>query len=95
MILDMFHHLSWLEIFLSQPLLQFAGKGAFLGSMNSHAASTPNLGKQPGVSVRKVLVVTVGMVPSGCGLVRGNRSEGCCGTSEMIVEAHQREVVLW
>ena len=93
MILDMIQYMSWLDIFISQPLLQFAGKGAFLGSMNSHAASTPDLGKQPGVSVQTVLLVTVGMAPPWCGCVRGNRSEGCCGTSEITVEDQQWEGV--
>ena len=46
-----------------------------------------------GLSVRKVLVVTVGMVPAWCGFVRGNRSEGCCGTSEVTVEDQQWEGV--
>ena len=74
--------------------------------MDSRTASSPDPRLQlvvlrlrwsfmTGLSVRKVLAVTVGMMPPGCGFVRGNRSEGCCGTSEMIVEAHQREGVLW
>ena len=46
-----------------------------------------------GMSVGKVLVVTVGIVPPGCGFARGNRSEGCCGTSEITVEDQQREGV--
>ena len=46
-----------------------------------------------GLSVQKTLLVTVGMVPPWCGLARGNRSEGCCGTSEITVEDQQWEGV--
>ena len=39
--------------------------------------------------------VTVGTVPPWCGFSRGNRSEGCCGRSEMTVENRRREGLLW
>ena len=74
-----------------------------LGYMDSRTASSPDPRLQlvvlrlrwfmTGWSVGKVLVVTVGMVPPGCGFARGNRSEGCCGTSEFTVEDQQWEGV--
>ena len=75
-----------------------------LSHMDSRTASSPDPRLQlvvlrlrwsfmTGMSVGKVLAVTVGMVPPGCGFARGNRSEGCCGTSEVTVEDQQREGV--
>ena len=74
--------------------------------MDSRTASSPDPRLQlvlfrlrwsfmTGLGVQKTLLVTVVIVPPWCGFARGNRSEGCCGTSEMIVEAHQREGGLW
>ena len=75
-----------------------------LGYMDSRTASSPDPRLQlvvlrlrwsfmTGMSVQTALLVTVGMVPPGCGFVRGNRSEGCCGTSEVTVEDQQWEGV--
>ena len=76
-----------------------------LGYMDSHTASSPDPRLQlvvlrlrwfmTGLSVGKVLVVTVGMVPPGCGFARGNRSKGCFGMSEITVENQQWEGLLW
>ena len=74
--------------------------------MDSRTASSPDPSLQlvvlrlrwsfmTGLSVRGVLVVTVGMLPPWCGFACGNRSEGCRGTSEMTVEDQQWEGVLW
>ena len=74
-----------------------------LGYMDSRTASSPDPRLQlvvlrlrwfmTGLSVQTAFLVTVGMVLPGCGFVRGNRSEGCCGTSEITVEDQQWEGV--